>query len=57
LKTAEVSRGWYFFDPGTKVSGILINVCDENNTIKQRVKEAIAIKERKPSLNSDVCLD
>ena len=57
LKTAEVSRGWYFFDPGTKGSGSLINVCDENNTITHRVKEAIAIKERKPSLNRDVCLD
>ena len=46
LKTAEVSRGWYFFDPGTKGSGSLINVCDENNTITHRVKETIAIKEK-----------
>ena len=56
-KTAEVSWGWYFFDPGTKGSGSLINVCDENNTITHRVKEAIAIKQRKPSLNRYVCLD
>ena len=56
-KTAEVSQGWYFYDPGTKGSGSLINVCDENNTITHRVKEAIAIKERKPSLNRDVHLD
>ena len=30
---------------------------DENNTIKSRVKETIAIKQRKPSLNMDEGLD